>query len=397
MELLGITNDEEIVHQSSRIDAHLAALQKLIDAGRVYKCYCTPEEREAAREKAEAEKSNYMYDRRCLGKPEQPGVPFVWRFKMPTEGETVVDDLVQGRVVTPNNELEDLVIARQDGSPLYNFVVVVDDAFMGITHVIRGKDHLSNTPKQVQIYKALGLPVPVFAHLPLILGLSKRLRSAGIESYRADGYLPSAVNNYIARLGWSCGDQEVFSAQELIEKFDLADVNRSEGALNLEKMAWINQQHIQKTDVDSLSKLLVPFLQRAGFSDMTAAHPRLNAAVATMRARSTTLVEMAENCRFYFVKDAELVVAPEAKEKFLTPQACAHLKALADVIAGLADFTEANLEAAVKAFIEAKGIKLKDIAQPCRVALVGEGKGPGLYETMIVLGQSSTIARLRQA
>ena len=398
MAWMGMRSDEEPVVQSSRLSAHREALQQLIDSGKVYKCYCTPEEREAARQKAEAEKTSYQYDRRCLGKPEQPGVPFVWRFQMPTEGETVVDGLVQGRVVTPNSELEDLVIARQDGSPLYNFVVVIDDAFMGITHVVRGKDHLSNTPKQVQIYRALGYPEPVFAHLPLILGLSKRLRSAGLGAYRDAGYLPSAVSNYIARLGWSHGDQEIFTEEELIEKFDLADVNRAEGALNLDKMAWLNQQHIQMTPPEQLAALLVPFLQKAGFPEMSLDHPRLLPAVATMRARASTLVEMAENCRFYFVDDDALEIDEAAKGKHLTQEACAHLRALADALASTTeDWTEAGIETAVRQFIAAQNLQLKHIAQPCRVALVGAPKGPGLYETMAVLGPASSVARLRLA
>ncbi|MCK9460519.1 MAG: glutamate--tRNA ligase [Proteobacteria bacterium] len=393
---LGMSWDEEPVIQSRRLDQHKEALRQLIDAGKVYKCYCTPEEREAMREKALAAGRTFIYDGRCDGLPERPGAPFVWRFRMPKTGETVVDDIVQGRVVTPNAEIEDLVIARADGSPLYNFVVVIDDAAMGITHVVRGKDHLTNTPKQIHIYRGLGLPEPRFAHLPLILGLSKRLRSAGIEAYRAQGYVPEAVNNYIARLGWSCGDQELFTAAELVEKFDLADVNRSEGALNLEKMEWTNQQHIQRTLPERLAALAPPFLAARGIS-VDAADPKLVGACRTVAARSKTLVELAEKIRFYFAPDGALAYTEDAAAKFLDVAARGRLAAMADALGAIPEWTEAALEAAVKAFCEAQGLKLKDVAQPTRVALTGEATGPGLYETMVVLGRESSLARLRRA
>ena len=395
MEWLGMSPDEEPVYQSARIDAHKAALEKLIKENKVYKCYCTPEERQQMRDEAMAAGKTFMYDGRCDGKPDEDK-PFVWRFRMPKEGETVVEDLVQGRVVTPNAEIEDLVIARSDGSPLYNFVVVIDDAFMNVTHVVRGKDHLTNTPKQIKIYEGLGLPVPKFAHLPLILGLSKRLRSAGVESYRDQGYLPDAVNNYIARLGWSHGDQEIFSADELISLFDLVDVNRSEGALNMEKMEWINQQHIMATDAERLAKLVVPFHEAAGL-DLDENDPRLVPACRTVQARSKTMIEMAAKSRFYFVADDEFEYEEKAKRKFFTDDAKAHLGGMADALDAVTDWTEEKLEEAVKGFCDGAEIKLKHVAQPSRIAFTGEATGPGLYEMMIVLGKDSTVARLRRA
>jgi glutamyl-tRNA synthetase len=393
---LGMSWDEEPVIQSSRLDLHKAALRRLIDEGKVYKCYCTPEEREAMREKALAAGKTFTYDGRCDGLPDRPGAPFVWRFRMPKDGETVVDDLVQGRVVTPNFEIEDLVIARADGSPLYNFVVVIDDAAMGITHVVRGKDHLTNTPKQVHIYRGLGLPEPRFAHLPLILGLSKRLRSAGVEAYREQGYLPAAVNNYIARLGWSCGDQELFTTAELVEKFDLADVNRSEGALNLEKMEWINEQHIHRTGLADLAKLAPRFLAARGVT-VDGADPKLVAACGTVIKRAKTLVELADKMRFYFASDDGLAYDEGAAAKFLDATARCRLAAMADALGAVPVWNEAELEAATKAFCEGASLKLKDVAQPTRVALTGEATGPGLYETMVVLGRDSSLARLRRA
>lgn len=396
MEWLGMTWDGEPVRQSERIDEHKKALQKLIEEGKVYKCYCTPEERAAMRDQALAEKRPALYDGRCDGKPDDPTKPFVWRFRMPKEGETVFEDIVQGRIVTPNQELEDLVIARSDGSPLYNFVVVVDDAAMGITHVIRGKDHLSNTPKQIKLYEALGLRVPRFGHLPLILGLSKRLRSAGIESYREQGYLPQAVNNYISRLGWSHGDQEIFTTEELIALFRLEDVNRSEGALNLEKMEWINQQHIQSTSKEKLAELTAPFLEKLGVhveGDME----RLAAACETRRTHARTLVEMAEEIRFFFLPDAEISLDEEAKTKLLTPETRGQLEALADSLEKFDEWNDEALHARVKTFCEERGIKLKNVAQPARVAFTGQARGPGLFEMMVVLGKESTVARLKNA
>ncbi len=392
---LGMDWDEDLVFQTSRIDAHRAALDKLIEEGRVYKCYCTPEERKAMREQALAKKRSTQYDGRCDGEPEQPGKPFVWRFRMPKEGQTVVDDLVQGRVVTPNAELEDLVIARQDGSPLYNFVVVIDDAAMGITHVIRGKDHLTNTPKQVHIYEALGLPVPRFGHLPLILGLSKRLRSAGIESYRDQGYLPEAVNNYIVRLGWSHGDQELFSSDELKSLFDLKDVNRSESALNLEKMEWINQQHIQGGDPARIAALTAPHLEALGISDPEEA--KLLGAVKSRQSKARTLVEMAAAVRFYFVADDAVAYDEKSAAKFLKAEDRERLAQLADALEAAAAWSEEALHGTVDAFCESNDLKLKHVAQPCRVALTGSKEGPGLFEMMCVLGRESTLARLRRA
>lgn len=393
---LGMSWDEEPVIQSSRIDEHRKALQKLIDEKKVYKCYCTPEEREAMRESAQAEKRTFQYDGRCDGKPDDPSKPFVWRFRMPKTGETVLDDMVMGTVVTPNSELEDLVIARSDGTPLYNFVVVIDDAAMGMTHVVRGKDHLTNTPKQIQIYHALGLTPPRFGHLPLILGLSKRLRSAGIESYRDQGYLPDAVNNYIARLGWSHGDQELFTMKDLIELFTIEAVNRSEGALNIEKMEWINQQHIQMGESATIARLTAPFLAKLGIT-VSPDDPKLEGAVKTRQSKARTLVEMAESILFYFLDDDKIVYDAQAADKFLRPEDKARLGALADALADVSDWTEENLQTATNAFMTASDVTLKDIAQPCRTAFTGSKNGPGLYEMMLVLGSVSTIARLRRA
>ncbi len=396
LQWLGMKWDEEPIYQSARMEEYKASLSRLIDEGKVYKCYCTPEERQVMRDEAKSAGRTFIYDGRCDGKPDQPDKQFVWRFRISKDGETVVEDLVQGRVVTPNYEIEDLVIARSDGTPLYNFVVVIDDAAMGITHVVRGKDHLTNTPKQMAIYQGLGLPIPSFAHLPLILGLSKRLRSAGVESYRDQGYLPGAVNNYIARLGWSHGDQEIFSDTELADKFDLADVNRSEGALNVEKMEWINQQHIMATGREGLAAMVVPFLSTAGV-EVALDDPRLPPACETVQLRSKTLVEMAAKVKFYFLEDDAIVYDEKAAKKFLTQESKVRIAGMATALEGSLDWTVQSIEDAVNGFCESSDIKLKHVAQPSRVALTGEATGPGLFEMMVVLGRASVLNRLRRA
>lgn len=396
MEWMGMQHDEEIIYQSKRVDAHRAALEKLIADNAVYKCYCTADERATAREKAELEGGSYIHRCACRAASEERELAFVWRFKMPLDGETVFDDIVQGKIVTANREIEDLVVARQDGSPLYNFVVVVDDAFQRVTHVVRGKDHLTNTPKQIQIYQALGLPVPQFAHLPLILGLSKRLRSAGVESYRDQGYLSSGLINYISRLGWSYGDQEIFSFEEIIEKFELKNVNRSEGALDMQKAEWVNQQHIQKLEGSLLAKEVVPFLAKEGIV-VNATDSKLLAAVETMRARAKTLVELAQNLKFYFVADDELEVDAKAQKKFLTETAVTYLNEMAQSLETVEEWTEDAISENIQAYIESKSISLKDVAQPSRVALVGKAAGPGLWETMVVLGKASSLQRFTLA
>lgn len=396
MEWMGLHHDEEIVFQSQRIEAHKEALEKLIAQKSVYKCFCTQEQRAKAREKAEAEGGSYIHRCDCRDMTESNDETFVWRFRMPQDGETVFEDIVQGTIVTANSEIEDLVVARQDGSPLYNFVVVVDDAFQRVSHVVRGKDHLTNTPKQIQIYKALDLPVPKFAHLPLILGLSKRLRSAGVESYRDQGYLGAGLNNYISRLGWSFGDQEIFSFEEIIEKFELKSVNRSEGSLDMQKMEWVNQQHIQSLEGKALAQAVAPFLAKLGV-EIDGSDAKLLLAVETMRARAKTLVELAENMKFYFVEDDALEFDNKAVKKFFNQAATTYLNEMASSLESVSSWTEEAISENIKAYIESKSIKLKDVAQPARVALVGKAAGPGLWETMVVLGKESTLRRLQQA
>ena len=393
---LGISWDEEPVFQSSRLDKHKSALDKLKADGRVYKCYCTPEERNEMRRLVIEEKRFSHFNCRCDEASEISSKPFVWRFRMPRDGETIVDDVVQGRVITPNQELEDLAVARSDGSPLYNFAVVVDDSAMGVTHVIRGKDHLTNTPKQIQIYKALGLTIPVFAHLPLILGLSKRLRSLGIESYRSQGYLPEAIVNYIARLGWSHGDQEIFAHDELIRKFDLGDVNRSEGALSMEKMEWLNQQYIQSSEPGRLAQMVHPFLATHGM-DVAIDNQRLAPGCDTLKARAKTLVELAQKMRIYLTPDNEIEFDAAAVEKHLKPEARTRLGEMSAFLASVEVWSLEEIEAKVRAFCESQGVKLKNVAQPARVALTGLPAGPGLFELMHVLGQESTVNRLNMS
>ncbi len=397
MKWLGMEHDEDIIYQRSRINAHKEALNQLISQKDVYKCYCTANDRAAARELAQKEGRSYIHRCECRNMDSEKDDPFVWRFKMPREGETVFDDVVQGKIVTANKEIEDLVVARGDGSPLYNFVVVVDDAFQRISHVIRGKDHLTNTPKQIKIYEALGLPVPAFGHLPLILGLSKRLRSAGVGSYKEQGYLSEGLINYISRLGWANGDKEIFSFKEAVKEFKLENVSRSEGSLDLQKMEWVNQQHIQNMDAGKLAKEVLYFLKKEGVTTIAADDPKLLLAVESMRSRAKTLIEMAESMLFYFVNDDALDIDKKAASQHFTKESCDLLHELASVLADVENWSHDDIAAATTGFINSKEIKLKKIAQPARVALVGRAKGPGLYETMEVLGKDSSISRLNRA
>ena len=391
---LGIDWEEEPIIQSFRSNDHKKALQKLIDDDKVYKCYCTVEERQAERNKAELEKRTYLYDGRCDGKPNDPYKPFVWRFRSPKEGATIFDDLVQGTIVTSNKEIEDFVVSRSDGTLLYNFVVVVDDAYMKITHVIRGKDHLTNTPKQILLYNALGLDVPKFGHLPLILGLSKRLRSCGIETYREQGYLPEAVNNYIARLGWSHKDQEIFTSKELIDLFTIEEVNKSEGTLNLDKMKWINQQHVQPKTAIELSELVEPFLiaKNIIYKDKQ----QLILACDSRRKAARTILELSEMISFYFVPTEMLCYDEEAVKKHLTSKKCFYLEEINKKLFCISnvDWTEESLYNEIEEYLKINNIQFKDIAQALRVALTGQQIGPSIYDIILVLGKEETISRL---
>ncbi len=398
---LGLAWDEGPFFQSARTETYRAQAQSLLARGLAYRCWCTSDELEARRQAALAAGRPPGYERSCRDLTTAPAGrdAFVLRFRTPLEGETVVDDRVKGRVVFRNAELDDFVIARKDGSPLYNFAVVVDDIEMRITHIIRGDDGLANTPRQALLYQAFGATPPVFAHVPLILGLdkarlSKRHGATSVTAYRDMGYLPDALVSYLARLGWSHGDQELFTMDELVAHFCLEQVGKSAGVFNPEKLQWVNFQRLKATPPEELARLLVPFLERAGLPVPQDA-AWLARVVATLRDRAKTLVELAEFCRFYLVDTIE--PDPKAAAKHLTPAAASALADLDARLAALAMWDEPSIEGAFQATIGAHDMKLGQLAQPVRVAMTGGTVSPGIYEVLAVLGRERSLARLRRA
>ncbi|RLB07766.1 MAG: glutamate--tRNA ligase, partial [Deltaproteobacteria bacterium] len=320
------------------------------------------------------------------------------RFRAPDAGTTVVHDVIKGIISFDNSELDDLVIQRSDGMPTYNFAVVVDDLTMGITHVIRGDDHVNNTPRQILIYEALGETPPVFAHVPMILGqdrtrLSKRHGATSVLAYRDAGYLPEAMVNYLVRLGWSCGDQEIFSKEELIEKFSLDNIGKSASIFDPEKLLWLNSHYIKEYDLGKLAKLIVPFLKERNYQIPDQDY--LKRAIVTLQPRAKTLSEMADMMDFYLLEEIEY--EPKAAKKFLKPSMIPVFEDLIRKLDKLDEFTEQELEQIFRGTSEELGVKLGKIAQPVRVALTGRTASPGLFEVIDILGKKRTIRRLEAA
>jgi len=399
MTWLGMTWDEGPYYQTERRELYREEAKRLLAEGKAYRCVCTPEELDRRREAARAKGEKPRYDRRCRDLPPSgaEGKPFVVRFKAPLSGTTIVRDLLRGDIAYENEELDDLVLLRSDGSPTYNFVVVVDDATMGITHVLRGDDHLNNTPKQVLLYEALGTPLPRFGHFPLIHGmeggkLSKRQDDVSVMAYRDRGFLPEAMVNYLVRLGWGHGDQEIFSVEELTRIFSLESVGKSPSRFDPEKLLHLNAHYIKTGNPERLAALLVPFLGKRGFD--VEPSPWLVKAVRTFQERSRTLEEMAESSEFYFLcKDPD----PKAAEKFFTPEMAPVFEEIAREFADLPDFTPAAMEPVLHRVAEKTGSKLGKVAQPMRVALTGGTVSPGIFEVMDVLGRDEVIRRLSRA
>jgi glutamyl-tRNA synthetase len=400
LEWLQIPWDEGPSFQSKRTPFYVAAVERLLAAGKAYHCWCSSAELDAKRQAALAAGRKPVYDGTCRDlAPGARGGPFTVRFRGPKEGETVVDDLVKGRVVFQNAELDDLIILRTDGTPTYNFCVVVDDADIRITHVIRGDDHLANTPRQILLYQALGAALPAFAHVPLILGpdktrLSKRHGAMAVMAYRDMGFLPDAVVNYLVRLGWSHGDQEIFSRAELIEKFDLASVGKSAGVFDLEKMLWLNAHYLHRLAPAELAAAARPFIARVGLP-VPGDDAWLAKALATVQERAKTLVDLVEQARFYLTDDVPL--DPAAAARLLTPEIAPALASLRAALATVEPWTMETLEAAFKRVLGQHGLKLGKLAQPVRVAVTGTAASPGIFEVLDVLGRERTLARLERA
>ncbi len=394
----------ETVFQSARADAHNAAIDRLIETGRAYWCSCSSEEVEAMREKARAEGRKPKYDGRCRERGLGPGEGRVVRFKGPLDGTTAYKDMVKGSIAVDNAELDDMILRRSDGSPTYNLAVVVDDHDMGVTHVLRGDDHVANTPKQILLYQAFGWPVPEFGHVPMILGpdkkkLSKRHGALSVMEYEKMGYLPEAVMNYLARLGWSHGDQEIFSRQELVACFSTANLGNSPAVFDTQKLEWLNGHYMKQAEPARLAALLREFLSRemdpAELEDVPQA--LLLAVTPLLQPRARTLVEMAEMSRMFLVDAPYLAFDEKAVAQHLTEANKTLVLEFADVVeAHQGAFVEEDLEPLAQAFMAARNLKFKAVAQPLRVALTGRTVSPGLFETMRVLGREQVLKRLRR-
>lgn len=396
MTWLGLDWDGQPVYQSQRQDLHRQYIDRLLSQGRAYWCHCKPEELEERRQKAMAAGGKPKYDGLCREKNLGPAPGAVIRFRGPDEGQTGWTDLIKGPVVFDNQELDDLIILRSDGMPTYNMAVVVDDITMNITHIVRGDDHVNNTPRQILLYEALEAALPQFAHVPMILGsdktrLSKRHGATSVMAYKDMGYLPQALNNYLARLGWSHGDQEIFSLTELKELFDLAHVGRSAGVFNPEKLDWLNSHYIKETSPAQLGQLVWPYWEKKGYAQPDGL--TLEKIILTLRERGKTLVEIAEKGDFYFQDLPSL--DEKAADKFLTPDNKALLTEMKPVLDK--PLTAQGFEDLLRRLAEEKGVKLGAIAQPLRVALTGQTASPGLFEIMDILGPEKTWKRIEAA
>lgn len=397
LEWLELDWDEEPQKQSGRDEIYRSYVRKLIDEGRAYKCFCTREELDEMRKKLQAEGKKPKYDGHCRQAPQNQQKPYCVRFKSPDEGTTIVNDLIKGPVSFNHSELDDLVLQRTDGSPTYNFVVVIDDALMGITHIIRGDDHLNNTPRQIQLYEALGFPIPEFGHLPLILGqdkarLSKRHGATSVLFYKEAGYLPQALLNFLARIGWSHGNEEIFSREDLVQKFSLKNVGKSGGIFNAEKLLWLNSHYIKQSSPQTLHTLSREFFRNIQLPPPE--DPGFLKAIEASKQKSKTLPDLAQSLH-YFVTD-DFVMETGAQEQFLTDSSKKALAELLPLLENTDPFTGENLHAVFTSFLEEKNLKMKEVAQPLRVALTGGTTSPGIHELLDLLGKERVLKRIRK-
>jgi glutamyl-tRNA synthetase len=399
MQWLGLDHDEGPYYQTQRMDRYREVIDQFLREGKAYHCYCSREALDEMRAGQMARKEKPRYDGRCRDRDEPAeGVSPVVRFRNPEQGQVVVDDIVHGPITFDSAELDDLIIARSDGTPTYNFCVVVDDYDMRITHVIRGDDHINNTPRQIQMLRALGVEPPVYAHVPMILGpdgakLSKRHGAVSVLQYRDEGFLPEGLLNYLGRLGWSHGDQEIFSLQEMTRLFDIGDVNKSASALNPDKMLWINQQHIQRSTPEHLAQFLRPQLEALGLEadDMA----KVAAVAKAQQERARTLKEMAANSAFFFRDVTEY--DPKAAAKHLTAETAPLLADVRARLDALGDWRAPAIHAAILAVAAERGANLGKVAQPVRVAVAGGTVSPPIDVTLEILGRADTVARLGRA
>lgn len=395
---LGLPWDEGPWRQSQRLHLYGEYIGKLLTAGAAYCCDCPPADLEARRQTALARGEKPRYNGRCRGRGLKAGPDTAVRFKTPMTGTTAWHDLIKGPIAFDHQELDDLVLARADGIPTYNFAVVVDDITMEVTHVIRGDDHVPNTPRQLLIYEALKVTPPLFAHMPLMLGkdrskLSKRHGALSILAYRQMGYLPQALVNYLARVGWSHGDQEIFSREELIQYFSLEQVTKAAGVFDEDKLLWLNAHYLKEMPIPELAQALVPFLASLSIEQPDPAY--LAKVVATLHKRSQTLMEMAGAARFYFKDPRPYEEA--AAQKFLTPETAPLLEEIARRLKALPQVSEAGLTHLFNTLVAETGLKMLNLAQPVRVALTGKTASPGLFEVINILGKEETLLRINHA
>jgi glutamyl-tRNA synthetase len=399
MEWLGLDYDEGPFYQTDSFARYAEVVERLLSEDKAYRCYCSKDRLENLREQQMKEGIKPRYDGKCRHLDSIPGgIEPVVRFRNPQSGDVVFDDLVRGRISISNNELDDLVIARPDGSPTYNFTVVVDDMDMRITHVIRGDDHINNTPRQINIYRALGAEPPVFAHVPMILGddgarLSKRHGAVGVMQYRDDGYLPQALLNYLVRLGWSRGDQEVFSIEEMVEYFDIKDVNRKASAFNTDKLDWLNQHYMKNLPAEAVAKHLAWHFADQGIN--TDNGPSLTDIVMVQAERVKTLKEMAAQSRVFFEGYDEF--DPDAAHKHLRPVAADSLQLMKDNLKTLEDWSAAALHDVIERVAAELAVGMGKVAQPLRVALTGVGISPSIDKTLWLMGRQRSLEGITTA
>jgi glutamyl-tRNA synthetase len=400
MTWLGLEYDEGPFYQTERFERYNQVIDELLAKGLAYRCACPKERLEQLREDQMAQRLKPRYDGHCRDRQIDPNEPHVIRFKNPADGVVVVDDMIRGRVVFSNAELDDLVIRRSDGAPTYNLTVVVDDADMGITHVIRGDDHLNNTPRQINILRALGHEPPRYAHVPMILGddgarLSKRHGAVSVIAYREQGYLPEALLNYLVRLGWSHGDQEMFSVEEMIELFDITEVNKAASSFNTDKLDWLNQQYLHHADPLRVARLLSPHMGRLDIDP--SAGPDLVEVVKAQAARAKTLTELAEISAFFY-RDFDAFDEPSAKKhlRLVAREGLERLRAAFELMA-YEDWTLEGLKHVVEGIAEELGTNMGKVAQPLRVAIVGRAASPGIDETLLLVGKDATLRRIDKA
>lgn len=399
MHWLGLDFDEGPYFQSQRGAIYNSYVDKLLENNKAYYCSCTPEEVEEMRESARVAGLKPKYNGKCRELGLGPGPDRVVRFKTPLTGKVIFDDLVKGTIAWDVQEMDDFVIRRADGSAIYQMAVVVDDALMEVTHVLRGDDHQNNTPKQILIYEALGFPLPKFGHVPMILGpdkkkMSKRHGATSVMMYKDLGYLPEAMLSYLVRLGWSHGDDELFTMDELLEKFSLQGLGKSASVFDMDKLNWTNSHFIKNSEVSRLAALVQEIIKQTTSFDPAPGY--VQAIVPLYQTRAKTLLEMAEQAAFFFHDAATLPYDQVVVTKFITPEIKPHLAALAQRMEALPVFDQKNLEEIIGTYLEETGLKFKTLAQPIRVTITGTTTSPGLFETMVVLGKEQTLARFQR-